>query len=349
MDITKKDFTELLDVFNIPEIPSEPNYWFIRTESGSFYNIFKQQEYVSIGYDKINLELITDKKDTNIKDIIQGLYPDCKRPGVILSQLKRFKFSVKKGDIIIIPDKNSRNLCIGQATSNVYQVNKKEKQEELDSEIYTYEKRIDTRWFAEIPRNEFDLYIFKLLNSHQAIVSCDIYKDFINRMVFPIYVQNNKMHLALNITKKTDISLENYNSLITMLYSCIDLYNELTKQNLKADLNVKVTANSPGVFEVLGNPYVILGIIIILSIVGGKIKFKYNPNDVQFEISTDGFIEKIKNLIAQCNKDKFKTNKLLIDKAFKELEIKDLSKMKKVKKDKIIKDVYKDDQTSLFD
>ena len=349
MDITKKDFDKLLDVFNIPEIPSKPNYWFIRTESGTFYNIFKQQKYVSIGYDKINLDLITDKKDPNIKETIQELYPDCKRPGVILSQLKRFKFSVKKGDIIIIPDKNSRNLCIGQATSDVYQVNKKAKLEELNSEIYTYEKRIDTHWFAEIPRNEFDLYIFKLLNSHQAIVSCDIYKDFINRMVFPIYIQSNKMHLSLNITKKTDISLDNYNSLINMLYSCIDLYNNFTKQDLKPDINVKVTANSPGVFEVLGNPYVIIGIIVVLSIVGGKITIKYTPTDFNLEMNTDGFIEKIKKLIAQCNKDKLKSNKLIIDKVFTDLEIKDLSKMKKVKKDKIIKDVEKDDQTSLFD
>lgn len=349
MNLNKEQYEELLEAFNIPKLPTEPNYWFIRTEGGSFYNIFKAQKYVSIGYDKVDLDLIVDKKDDAIKDEIALLYPDCKRPGVIVSQLRRFKYNVKKGDIILIPDKSSRNLCIGQATSDVYQLSKKDKQLELNSEIYTYEKRIDTTWFAEIPKNNFDLYIYKLLNSHQAIVSCDLYKSFVNRMVFPIYVQDGNMHLSINIDKKENITFLNYQGLFEMLDSCIKLYNDIMDTELKPDINVKVTANSPGVFEILGDPKIIIAIVIGFALVGGKIKYKNTKKETQLNIESEGILEKISKLYEQYNRTKIKLVKTLIDRNFDDMQLNTSSKEKVIKREKIIDKPNDNNQTSLFD
>lgn len=64
-----KDFDKenILNYFDIPILPDNPNYWLIRTESGSFYSTFKNENYVSIGFDKINIDDINTLEDKEVK------------------------------------------------------------------------------------------------------------------------------------------------------------------------------------------------------------------------------------------------------------------------------------------
>lgn len=353
MEITNKDIEEVINYFSIPILPSKPNYWLIRTEGGTFYNTFKKGNYVSIGFDKVNLDDISLKDDGKLKEAVALLYPDTKRPGTIVSQLRKFKYNVKKGDIIIIPDKNSKNLCIGQAISDIYQINSTAKNKEIINENYTYQKRINTNWIAEVPKSNFDLYVYKLLNSHQGIVSCNDYKGFINRMIFPIYCQDGDMHLTFNITKRNNISLDDYSNMFDTLKYAIDLFNKMTNSNVSKGINIKLTANSPGILEILGNPITMSIIILMFFIAGGKITVSWKKEEKNINLESDGLIDKISKFMRQLHKDEFKKLKLFVDKSTSGLELitKDTPTIKENVNvsAEIIENKKEDNQTSLFD
>ena len=316
MEDLNKETKLLLDAYNIRALPSNPNYWLIRTESGSFYEIFKKKDYVSIGFDKIDIndigKNIDKKKDEALKEKIATLYPDYKKPGLVLSQLRKFLFDIEKGDIIIIPSKNSRKLCVGQAISAPYQIKKELKNKELLADTLTYMKRIDVKWIAEINKNSYDIYIYKLLSSHQAIVSANSYKNFINRMIFPIYYQDGKIHLCFNIKTEDNISLDDTYDFYSLIKESIDLFNELTNSDIKGEISVKSTVNSAGMIEFLGHPtvmFAVISILIFLGLCGGKINVKYLNGEFDFNLESAGLIQKLLDWYKEKNnKDISKEN-----------------------------------------
>lgn len=314
MEQLNEELKYILDTFDIQVLPNSPNYWLIRTESGSFYDIFKNENYVSIGFDKIDIDDINNIKDKELKEKISILYPDYKKPGLVLGQLKKFLFEIEKGDIIIIPSKNSKSLCIGQAISNPYQVKEEIKNKELKNDILTYKKRIDIKWIAEIKRNAFDVYIYRLLTSHQGIVSANAYKYYINRMIFPIYYQNGNIHLCFYINKENNISLDDTFNFYSTIKDAINLYNSITESSIIGEISVKSTVNSPGVIEFFGHPEIIIPILFVLFLCGGKIEAKFTKDEKKIEISTDGFLEKLLKFYKEFNKKNTDENKIKLEK-----------------------------------
>ena len=299
---------------NIQILPDEPNYWLIRTESGTFFDTFKNENYVSIGFDKININDIYNKDEKELKEKISELYPECKKPGIILGQLKKFINEVKKGDIIIIPSKNSNKLCVGQAFSDSYQVGNDVKNDEIENDIYTYIKRIDVNWIAEINKNAYDVYIFRLLSSHQGIVSANAYKNFINRMIFPIYYQNGNIHMSFQINKTDEISLIETSNFYEIFCNAIDLYNYLTNSNIEYNgISVKSTVNSPGIIEFFWETPIILAVVVLFFLCCGKISCKFTPTEKNIELSTEGFLKKILDLIKEFHEKNTSDKKMKIE------------------------------------
>ena len=309
---------KLLDLYNIKTLPDNPNYWLIRTESGSFYDIFKKKNYVSLGFDKIDINDIPEKPDKEndalLKEKIAMLYPENQMPGLVLGQLRKFLYSIEKGDIIIIPSKNSNKLCIGQAISDPYQIEKELKSREVLTDTLTYMKRIDVKWIAEIDKSSYDVYIYRLLSSHQAIVNAEQYKSFINRMIFPMYYQNGKIHLCFDIKTEDNISLDTTFDFYSLIKESIELFNSLTDSNIQGDISVKSTVNSPGLIEFLGHPTIMIAVITVLFIVGlcgGKVNITHGVFNMNLE--GDGLLKKILDLYSEHKQKKLDDKNLQLE------------------------------------
>lgn len=99
-------------------------YWFIRTDGGKYFDSFKENKFVAIEDNLITLQEIYSlkqkyKEDKKIileelKRISKDRYPKDARTGLVASQIYRFLYEVKKGDIVIIPDVNSSAIAIGE-------------------------------------------------------------------------------------------------------------------------------------------------------------------------------------------------------------------------------------------
>lgn len=277
---------------------------------------------------------------------------------MILGQLKKFLFKIQKGDIIIIPSKKSKKLCIGQAISNPYQIKDETKNKELENDILTYKKRIDIKWIAEINRNAFDIYIYKLLTSHQGIVSANEYKNFINRMIFPIYFQNNNLHLSINVNKEKSISFTDNIDFLNSLSEIINIFNKLYDENINLDnISIKTTVNSPGVIELYGHYIPIIVISAFLFFIGGKFihkSTKKTPDgsiiEKETNIETEGLLKKILDFIKHKDNTEIKKLKTLSDISFQKMEadLHDKNTLN-VENKKFVKKEEDSNQINLFD
>lgn len=116
-------------VQEIQSISSSKNYWLIRTQAGSLYRTFMENNYVSIGHKEVPIQFLTTQKDvyaTNeslvineIKDMIKSYHASDEQPldrrniSLITSQIVRFAYDIKEGDIIIIPSSKSNEISLG--------------------------------------------------------------------------------------------------------------------------------------------------------------------------------------------------------------------------------------------
>ena len=110
--MTIKEILEKLPVVN------DRNYWLVRTNAGNYYNSFLSGLFIAIGYDKISLEDISlayKERPTAVNVLsekISTIYgEDEKRPKHAARQLIKFVYSIKKGDIVMIPSENSEDIA----------------------------------------------------------------------------------------------------------------------------------------------------------------------------------------------------------------------------------------------
>ena len=108
--------TILANEFEIPIVNSKRRIWFFRTKAGQYYFDFLANSYIALGWDLIPVELIVDSKIGRIekKANIQALYPNEKRPGLILSQMDIFYNKMQLGDLVVIPSEGSKEISIGE-------------------------------------------------------------------------------------------------------------------------------------------------------------------------------------------------------------------------------------------
>lgn len=84
--------TSIANEFDIPIIRKDQRVWFFRTRGGKYYYDFTTNSFIALGWDKISPAVISGNGKTKEgkKKYIEELYPDEKRPGLILSQMDVF-------------------------------------------------------------------------------------------------------------------------------------------------------------------------------------------------------------------------------------------------------------------
>ena len=317
MEIEKEDLNELCGILNIELIPNGTNYWLIRTSSGKFFDDFYNNNYVAIGWNELsNIDYIKNSKDEDFKEYVKSIYPNEEKPGYIANQIKRFLFEIKKGDIILIPSINSEYIAFGKVTSeSAYIRNIPNKNTELSYLQCDFLKAIDVSWIKLVKRDEFDPYLYKLMSAHSTISNVYKYENYINRILYPVYIKNNLIHTTFNVTTTEDIPVSSLASFLTTTLNSIDVFNSVTDNTIDKDsVNVKLSVQSPGPIEFIG--YVMGGGLIVafscLFLFGAKFDINFF-NVFKFKMDTKGLIGSILEYIKEYHSNnqeiqKYKNN-----------------------------------------
>lgn len=277
---------EIIKELGIPEISNNRKYWLIRTNKGDYYDEFINMNYVAIGWNKLDKELLIDTPEVplnidSLKVHIKNFYPDQKVPGLVARHIYTFVNDMKKGDIVIIPSVNSKIISFGEILEdNIYYEKSDEdiedKLEDLSAEQYVsientecekedsfdcidsfesdkycnYIKRRSIKWLKAEKRVHLDPKLFGALNSHIAICNITSYAPYIDRTLDFFFIKNNELHLLLNVTKKSGLSFNEYREFFNSINSILNNYSEQTNSNIDTNnLEIKTRIESPGIME----------------------------------------------------------------------------------------------------
>lgn len=261
-------------------IPDNTNYWLIRTNGGSWYKDFKYNNHVSITNNFVDLntlkevnklddykKVITSKnnrKKKELKESLSNLSEDerdrileknilTKRNITDLSKrLFEFIHEINIGDYIIIPNYRSFEFSIGIIVSSAAEYTDEDIQNfKIDSKKkdYKYSKNKLNRkvkWLKKSSRYSIDPKILNKLQMHQTIINLSEYKEAINYLINPVYIQNNHLHINIDIKRKEDISPQlwfEFNNLIK-------IYTESTSFEFTSQ---KIDVQSPGLIEFISH------------------------------------------------------------------------------------------------
>lgn len=286
----------------IIEIDENRNYWLIRTEAGEYYDEFYHDKFVGMGWDELNQfdqEDIYD--DEFISEQVCKIYPKVKQAWRVYSQVRKFMFEVKIGDIVLIP--SSSHISFGIVESDVYYQEISES--ELLEGLCPFKKRRQVSWLKTIRRDELDPYLYRLLNSHFTISNALEYAPFIDRTLHGFYVRDGQAHLVLRVKKEGRIFLREINKLTDGALEIIDLFNDGTDSSYNSnEIESKINVQSPGPIELIAGAGVILALGLLLHyILGGKYSTKITLKGVEFDGETDGLLEKILKFKKRAEED----------------------------------------------
>lgn len=155
----------IAEEFKIPCVgDSEYKVWFVRTKAGEFYHDFKANNFIALGWDLLSLEFVMDTKISkdNKKEQIESLYPEEKRPGLILSQIETFYNKMNSGDWVVIPAEGGKEISIGKLGD--IQADIKHKVENKEYPLCTYMHKRAVEWIKVVDVAR-DIYLFKALRS----------------------------------------------------------------------------------------------------------------------------------------------------------------------------------------
>lgn len=302
-------------VETVQSISSSKNYWFIRTQTGSLYQTFIDNNYVSIGHKEVPVQFLTTKKNiyaTNessiikeIKSMIKSYHASDEPPlnersiSLIASQIVRFVYDIKVGDIIIIPSSKSNEINFGVI----------ENEQLVDAD---YNKNEDAaclkrhvRWIREVKRRELDPYLYRMFNAQQAVNKVNDYAEIIERSINDLFILDEEAHFIINVKSDT-IAAKDLFGLGSNLMGILDEISEKFKLGISSDdLQVTININSPGKIDIkskIKSTTIVLGIILLLC--GGG----YETADGT-KLSTDGLpgiIKEIDNFLNHRKERKLK-------------------------------------------
>lgn len=311
----------------IPEIDANRKYWFVRTQSGDYYEEFIKYGFVAVGYNEVSLQDINtamksgDKSKDILAERVKNIYGDEEnRPGLVASQLLRFTYEICKGDIVIIPSSNSSNLTFGIVKEDMVTISNPPK---LDN-VCPYKKRKKVKWLKTKNRYTMDSKLLSLIYTHQTISDANEYASFIDRELNTLYKKGGKVNLVLNVQTERRIEAADWANFWSLLPLAESILKDEAIDDDTSGIETKINVQSPGVIELTGTQIttiILVGTIVLgLAGGGGNFSLKVKGHGLDSGLKTDGIIEKIVKLMNATAVNKNLTK--MVDKACKSLNIK---------------------------
>ena len=243
--------TTLAIEFGIPKTRKNQKIWFFRTKAGIYYEDFKRNGYIALGWDKVPKSLIVedDPNRESQKKQIQALYPTEARPGLILGQMNVFYNEMHEGDLVIIPSIGSKVITVGTIGSVIDDV--EHTQEGPEYVLCTYKHKRNVTWINSIHCWQ-DIYLFKAIKAQQTISDMTSEATLVMRNIFPVYISENELHFTIQKQTKDDLSLAANVDLLSGILQIADATSELYgKGSIRKDIAMKTAAGSPGFIEMI--------------------------------------------------------------------------------------------------
>ncbi|NFQ84194.1 hypothetical protein FDG04_02450 [Clostridium sporogenes] len=305
--IEEKDY-EVLKKIGIDVFPEDRNYWFIRTQGGTYYDSFVNEGFVGIEWDEISdLELIKNSNEEKLKLDVIKYYPKVEKPGHPVNQILRFANDIKKGDIVLIPNERSEWISIGEFLSDEMYIYEEEEdfQDILDSldddckdKKPVLKKRREVRWIKQVKRNDLDPYLYRIIYSHNAVCDANKYSIFIDRTLSQFYIKGEEAYFTYKVNKKQNIPYQDLISFLNVNNQLMQYINENIDDefNIK-DFILKINVQSKGPIQFKGKVFSILLLgMVITGLFGAKFKFNVNSKGADCEISTEGLPKLIESV-----------------------------------------------------
>lgn len=270
--------TNLFDLYGVPSIESHRNYWFVRTNSGIFYDDFVFNDYIAIAWDQISVKLFKEGGEYLIRTMIEANEKALSsksfsdedddemdpsggakaRITAIYNKLNRFINEMKPGDIVLIPSKNSDVIKVGTITSDVYEdpsymENYLSENPGTELTICPYAKRRKVTWLKSISKTHRDIYLTRAINSQHALSQMNEYAPYIDRAIYPIYRKNNEVHSTLHAGHPNGMNLKELAQFSNTILSLVDDISDQCGISIADDdVQVKINIHSPGLIELIG-------------------------------------------------------------------------------------------------
>lgn len=338
--------SNILETLNIPSISPNRHYWIIRTNGGDYYEDFTLHQYISIAWDYVTLNILNNQNEDSIKRLIQEYEQsstsvkddddedsDGTSKGKITSiynKIHRFVFEIQKGDIILIPSKNSDYITIAEVLGEVYETTNYVEdylKANPDTEIHPcpYQKRRKIASLKSISKGQMDIYLAKGFNSQHALSNMDDYASFIDRTIYGIYSKGDKLHTTIHAGHPNGLTLKELVSLSSALEESANyLAQQCDIPFDSSEIEVKLNIHSPGLIELIGF-VACSGVILSLLtfslnnlINGGNLSISFKKDaqtgDIDFSVNSNsiglkGHSEKAKELDLQKKSELLKLTK----------------------------------------
>ena len=266
--------TLIASEYDIPVVRKNQKVWFFRTKAGKYYYDFKLNSFIALGWDLVSNSLIMDPTidKEKKKEQIEELYPEEKRPGLILAQLDVFYNLMQDGDIVVIPASGSKQIAIGKIGGFLATVEHKLLTEEYEKCEFVHKRKVE--WLKKVDTWQ-DIYLFKALRAQQTISDITEETKVLFRNLFPVYISEDAIHLTFQKKTEADLNLVDNVLFQANLLNIADAVAELYGvESFKKDISVKTAVGSPGFIEmILPNlPVSVIATVTIVSLIIGKAK-----------------------------------------------------------------------------
>lgn len=302
-----------IDIFS-----DKRNYWFVRTQKGTYYEDFKNDKFIGIEWDKVSdLNFIKQMKEEDLKVEVSNQYSEIERPGYVASQIYKFCNCMKKGDIVLIPSKESKWISIGELLDDdayIYEKEQLDFQELLDdfydsddeaAEKTSLLKRRKVKWLKSFKKSELDPYLYSIIYSHNAIVDANPYSLFIDRMLSQFYIKGEEGYFTYKINKKCNIPYSNMLSFLNNNDRLMDYINKKFPelQFNKNDIILKVNVQSRGPLQLKSKiMWILISGVAITALFGAHFDFEFLGAKV--DIETEGLPKLITTISEAIQKNK---------------------------------------------
>lgn len=249
----------------------ERDYWFVRTHFGQDFDAFYINGFIGIGWDYITKQDLNNAEENQerIKARIareESLDPtipkDKTKISTIYGKLIRFR-DLKKDDIVIIPTARSERLAFGKITDD-------EITTEVFDTTYPYIKKRKVEWLKVVDLDLLDPIFFQVKKNMHGLSNVNVFKFYIDSVIRPLYISNEKIYLNFDIEKETGIPGIEYFSFGSEFIELLKDLNTSTfpSENI-SDLEVRMSLNSPGKSAFITQAKkTLLGLMLVMSSTG---------------------------------------------------------------------------------
>ena len=296
----------ILEQLRINIFSENRSYWFLRTQAGTYFDEFYFNNYIGIEWDDI-----VDSSIENIEamaQIVSKKYPQETRTTYVAGQIMKFIHSFKKGDIVLIPNKDSKIIAFGEILEDNIYVSDEGISDPLsqltlpdsDTEhsLSVLRKRRKVKWLKTLKRDELDPHLQTFIYAHNTIVDLNPYALFIDRTLSDFYIKGNSGYFTLRVNKPTNIPLDDLTDLFIFnreLNNFINSYFPEWRIN-RGEIICKIDVQSKGPIQFTGpiKKITIFGLVLMI-LWGGSVKIKKDG----IELSSNGLpkiLESIANV-----------------------------------------------------